>query len=130
MVSKVLPPGFEDLENLVSTWSLATERERNTKHLSCSMNELKAVYNAVLPHAPAMLEHLRSLEAGDVRRKSILAESKNLFYLLLSLAEIAQSVEIHGQTGVVNGFEAKRWVPEHETKEWKALQQRMRPTLA
>jgi hypothetical protein len=93
------------------------------------MQELKSFYDAMLPRAAAILDHLRALESAG-RATSIPDESKNLFYLLLSLAEVSQSIEIHGQVGVVNGFSADRWIPEHEMSEWKELQQRLRPSPA
>ncbi len=129
MTTKALPAEFEDLEPLRQSWALATEVERNRRHLSCSMQELKSFYDTVLPRAEAILDHLRALESAG-RAASIPEESKNLFYLLLSLAEVSQSIEIHGQVGVVNGFAADRWIPEHEMNEWKALQQRLNPTPA
>ena len=124
-----LPAGFSDLEPWVAAWALPTETERNRKHQSTSMRDIKAFYDAILPRLDDILEHLRLLEAGG-RPKSIPEESKNLFYLSLSLAEVSQSVEIHGQIGVVDGFPAARWLPEHELPDWKALEQRLRPTLA
>ena len=126
---ELLPSGFADLEPWVGIWSLATETQRNKKHLTSTMREVKAFYDATLPRLQAILDHLRSLEASG-KPKSISDQSKNLYYLALSLAEVSQSVEIHGQIGVVNGFDASRWIPEHELPDWKALEQRLRPTLA
>ena len=129
MTSAKLPPGFQDLEPLVGPWALPTEKQRNRKHLSCSMEEVKEYYDTVLPRADAMIAHLQALEANG-RPDSIPQESRNLFYLLLSLAEVSQSVEVHGQVGVVDGFPSHRWVPEHEDADWKALEARLRPRLA
>ncbi len=129
MSAQLLPPGFEELEPWVATWSLATETERNRKHLSSTMQDVRKFYDAILPRLEDILEHLRALEANG-RPQSIPQESKNLYYLALSLAEVSQSVEIHGQIGVVDGFDASRWIPEHEMADWKALEQRLRPTLA
>ena len=129
MISGKLPSGFQDLEPLVQKWALATERERNRQHLSSSMAEVKEYYNTLLPRAEALIAHLQELEANG-KPSSIPQESKNLFYLLLSLAEVSQSVEVHGQVGVVDGFPSHRWSPEHEDADWKALESRLRPTLA
>ena len=129
MNSQKLPPGFEDLAPLVARWALPTERQRNRLHLSCSFDEVKEYYNTLLARADAIIAHLEALEANG-RPSSIPQESKNLFYLLLSLAEVSQSVEIHGQVGVVDGFPSERWVPEHEDADWRALETRLRPTLA
>jgi hypothetical protein len=129
MISKKLPAGFEDLEYLVPRWALPTETQRNRLHLSCSFEEIKEYYDALLARAEAIIAHLQELEANG-RPSSIPQESKNLFYLLLSLAEVSQSVEIHGQVGVVDGFPAERWFPEHEDPDWRALETRLRPMLA
>ena len=124
-----LPVGFSDLEPWAEIWSLRSESERNRKHQASSMREIKSFYDAILPRLDDILEYLRLLEA-DGRPKSISEESKNLYYLSLSLADVSQSVEVHGQVGVVDGFPAARWLPEHETADWQALEQRLRPTLA
>ena len=129
MISKKLPAGFSDLEHLVEQWALPTETQRNRFHLSCSMAEVKDYYDTLLPRAEAIIEHLQALEANG-KPASIPQESKNLFYLLLMLAEVSQSVEVHGQIGVVDGFPSHRWHPEHEDPDWKAREQRLRPTLA
>ena len=129
MTSQKLPPGFQDLEPLVPRWALPTERQRNRVHLSCGFDDVKAYYNTVLSRADAIIAHLDVLEENG-RPTSIPQESKNLFYLLLSLAEVSQSVEVHGQVGVVDGFPAERWLPEHEDPDWRALEMRLRPTPA
>lgn len=129
MISSKLPSGFQDLEPLVEKWALPTERQRNRQHLSCSMSEVKEYYDTLLARAEAIIAHLQELEANG-KPSSIPQESKNLFYLLLSLAEVSQSVEVHGQIGVVDGFPSHRWNPEHEDADWKALEARLRPTLA
>jgi hypothetical protein len=127
-MAKPLPREFSDIQHLADAWSLPTEIDRHGKRLSSSMQELRAFYDALVPRAEAILEHMRLLEAGG-RPKSIPQESTNLIHLLFSLAEVGLAIEVHGQPGVVNGFEAKRWVPEHETSGWKALEQRVRPAL-
>ena len=128
MKPKLLPPEFSDLQDLAAQWSLSTERERQGKRLACSMQELRTVYDRLVPRAEAILEYMRLLEAGGTP-KSIPEESCNLIYLLFSLAEVGQAIEVHGQPEVVNGFEAKRWVADHESPAWKAFEQRVRPTL-
>jgi hypothetical protein len=45
-----LPEGFAELEPLVP-WSLETEPERSAKRQASSMEELQALYDAVLPRA-------------------------------------------------------------------------------
>lgn len=129
MITKKLPSGFDDLEHWVERWALPTETQRNRFHLSSSWDDVKSFYDALLPRAESIIEHLKALEAGG-KPASIPKESKSLFYLLLMLAEVSQSVEVHGQVGVVDGFPSHRWHPEHEDPDWKAREQRLRPTLA
>ena len=64
MISKKLPAGFSDLENLVERWALPTETQRNRFHLSCSMAEVKDYYDTLLLRAEAIIEHLQALEAN------------------------------------------------------------------
>jgi len=43
-----LPSGFSDLERFAD-WMLPTSVERNSKRLASSMDEINALYNALLP---------------------------------------------------------------------------------
>jgi hypothetical protein len=127
VIAKTLPKEFRDLQDLADEWSLPTEVERQSKRLASSMTELRGAYGRLVPRAEAILEHMRHLEAS--KPKEISAEDRNLVYLMFSLAEIAQAIEVHGQPGVVNGFEARRWIAEHDTAAARAFEQRMRPKL-
>jgi hypothetical protein len=125
---KPLPAEFRELQDLAETWSLPTEVERQSKRLVSPMSELQAAYDRLVPRAEAILEYMRQLEAKG-RPKELSAANRNLVFLVFSLVEIAQAIEVHGQPGVVDGFDAKRWVAEHDTPAARAFEQRVRPKL-
>jgi hypothetical protein len=118
MSTKKLPAAFSTLQPFAGKWSLPTECERNRTHLSSTIQEIREFYDAMLVHADAVLARFRALDAQG-QHPSLTEEDRNLFYLLLSLAEVSQSIEVHGQIGVVDGFDARRWIPEHELAEWR-----------
>jgi hypothetical protein len=102
-----LPKQFHDLEKFVEQgWSLATERERNAKRLSSSMAEIQALYDAILPKMDEIISHLNQFPLDSMPE-----DARRLFYLTLSLAEVAPAVEFYKQPEVVDGFPASRFVP-------------------
>lgn len=104
--NQTLPAGFQDLEVFVSSWALASERERNRQRLSSSMAEIQALYDALLPQMDQIIGYLNQLPLNDMP-----AEARRLFHLSLSLAEIAPAVEFYKQPEVVDGFPVERFVP-------------------
>ena len=111
MSQGVLPAQFADLEPFVADWSLAEERARNHKRLSSSMEELRTFYDAIFPRMETILAYLRQFPPDAMSE-----EGRRLFFLTLSLAEIAPAVELFGQPGVIDGFESTRFVPGHEPR--------------
>jgi hypothetical protein len=101
-----LPAGFQDLEVFVSSWALASERERNRQRLSSSMPEIQALYDALLPRMDEIFNYLNQFPLNDMPE-----EAKRLFNLSLSLAEVAPAVEFYKQPEVVDGFPPERFVP-------------------
>ena len=109
MSERLLPESFQDLEPFAAAWSLATERERNRKRLSSSMEEIQAFYEAILPRMEAVIAYLNQLPLD-----SMTVDAQQLMYLTLSLAEVAPAVELFKQPGVVDGYDAARFVPIHK----------------
>jgi len=109
MSERLLPESFQDLEPFAAVWSLATERERNRKRLSSSMEEIQAFYEALLPRLEAVIAYLNQLPLD-----SMTVDAQRLMYLTLSLAEVAPAVELFKQPGVVDGYDAARFVPIHK----------------
>jgi hypothetical protein len=46
-------------------------------------------------------------------------DTRRLFYLALSLAEVATAVELYKQPDVIDGFDPARFVPDHESSDWQ-----------
>ncbi len=111
MSQGMLPAQFADLEPFVADWSLAEERARNHKRLSSSMEELRTFYDAIFPRMETILAYLQQFPSDMMPEKV-----RRLFFLTLSLAEIAPAVELFGQPGVIDGFASARFVPGHEPR--------------
>jgi hypothetical protein len=116
MSHKLLPDSFTDLEPLVATWALATETERNQRRLSSTMAEIQAFYDTMMPRMEAVLTYLNQfpLESTPGEPDTLSAETRRLVYLALSVAEVASAVELYKQPAVVDGFDARRFIPDHE----------------
>jgi hypothetical protein len=108
MAEQQLPAQFAELEPFLG-WSLATERERTAKRQTSSMPEIKAYYDAMLPGLDEILDYLNNFSQEDVP-----SDVQRLFFLSMSLAEIAPAVENFGQPSVVDGYDYSRFVPVHD----------------
>jgi hypothetical protein len=108
MAERQLPQPFQDLEPYLE-WSLPTERERSAKRQSSTMAEINTFYDAMLARMEEILPYLAQFPLenipGDVQR---------LFFLTLSLAEVAPAVENFGQPSVAEGYDISRFIPVHE----------------
>lgn len=107
-----LPTAFKDLERF-GAWCLPSERARNRKRLASSMDEIRAFYDAMLGRVDAAIEYLNGFPVD-----ALAEPEQNLLYLTLSLAEIANAVELFKtQPGVIDGFDMERFylIHEHET---------------
>ena len=106
---KLLPPGFEELETWAGAWALPTQNTRWDKRLASTREELKAFYNAVLPHLERILDHVDEYALGKLPE-----HSATLFDLALMHAEIAPNVELYdGDPNVPHSFEEKRFIAVH-----------------
>jgi hypothetical protein len=108
MAEQQLPKHFAELEPFLG-WSLATERERTAKRQTRSMPEIKAFYDAMLPRLGEILNYLNGFS-----QEQIPDEVRRLFFLSLSLAEIAPAVENFGQPSVIDGYDYSRFIPVHD----------------
>jgi len=106
---KQLPKGFEALEPFADVWGLDTERKRQLRRLASNKEEMQAFYDAMLPRMEAILEHVDQFPLGKLPK-----DTATLFYLTLSLAEIAPHVELYGgDPGVPHAFEEVRMIGKH-----------------
>ena len=109
MTNATLPPNFKDLEPYLD-WALPTERARNRKRLTSSMEEIRAFYDAMLARVEPSLAYLNGFALDG-----ILEAEQNLLNLTLSLAEVANAVELFKtQPGVIYGFDPERFLAMHE----------------
>ena len=104
MPESLLPAQFHDLEQWIG-WSLATEQERSAKRQASTMADLKAFYAAMLARMEEVLSYLDQFAVDALSE-----DATRLFYLTLSLAEVAPAVEQFGQPSVVDGYDIKRVV--------------------
>jgi len=88
----LLPAGFEDLQRFLPRWAGETPQERWDARAAAPMDDIRAFYDAMIERAEAALEHLKSFSLTAMP-----APESRLFRLLLSLAQAAMAVELHGQ---------------------------------
>jgi len=108
MVERQLPEPFQDLESYLA-WSLPTERERSAKRQASTLAEIKAFYDAMLARLEEVLSYL-----GQFPLENIPEDVQRLFFLALSLAEVAPAIENFGQPRVVEGYDIARFIPVHD----------------
>ena len=89
MSELTLPEGFKDLEALVSTWALPTQRERWYNRMNSSMEALQAYYDQVLPRMDEMMTHLNGFPLDDLS-----PECSRLFDLAKMFLEVSLSIEL------------------------------------
>lgn len=100
-----LPAQFRELEPFVEDWALPTQAERHRRRLSSSIETLRTFYDAMVTRMDEVVAYLNQLpvdqQPDDARR---------LFYMTMSLAEIAMAVELFKQPAVVDGFDPVRFI--------------------
>jgi hypothetical protein len=108
----MIPEPFVHLETW-NGWCLRTETERNHRRVSKSFKEISAFADAMLPEVEAVTQWI------DVHNVDGTYDDKtlNLFYMLLSLAEVAPAIESYDpEVVVVDGYESKLFVPDEKHK--------------
>src|SRR5262245_57504654 len=103
MPESFLPAAFHDLEEW-RAWSLATEPERSKKRQASTMAEIKAFYDAMLARSEDVLQYVEQFPLEKMP-----TDAQRLFYLTLSLAEVAPAVELFGQPNVIDGYDINRF---------------------
>ena len=88
----MLPKDFADLEPFAADWSLATEQERQAKRQAASMDEIRALYDAVTARAEAALTYLDQYALDDLPDEAL-----NLMRLIFSWQTVSFAVECWGQ---------------------------------
>ena len=93
VANTALPAGFETLSQFVDTWGrLESQEQRYLQRQHCSMQELKAFYDAVAPRLDEIFNHL------DIFPMDKLPEPEALLYrVTLGLTEAAMAIEVFDQ---------------------------------
>lgn len=104
-----LPSQFSELESLVAKWAKPTENERQKQRITSTSAELKEFYDHIMPRMEEILQYLDNYQYGQLPEKD-----QPLYWMALSLAEVAPHVELYGgDPGVPYAFEEARFVADH-----------------
>ena len=106
-MSNKLPKAFAELEPYLD-WAQPDELTRYQVRASCSMPEIRAFYDAMVPRIEAILEHLNAFPLDDMP-----AQERRLLELSLGLVEAANAVEMFEEPGMRYGFPIERFTPKH-----------------
>lgn len=91
--TRQLPKGFEDFEPFVG-WALPKQSERAAKKMTCTFEEIKALYDFGLRDDNIA----RALDHCDRYPLDALPEdASRLLWILFSVAEVRPQVEAYGQ---------------------------------
>ncbi len=100
---------FEALTPFFEKWAKPTEYGRSDARRSSTPLELKAFYDASVPHLTDILKTVDEYPVGQIP-----ADVKPLFYIALSLAEIAPNVEFYENSpGIPFAFDESRLIGDH-----------------
>ncbi len=100
-----LPETFRELNRFIE-WSLPLERQRQRKRLASEMDDIQALYDAMLPRMPEIIGYLNALPIDDLPE-----DAERLLHLCFSFVEASSAAVIFGQPAVIDGFDAERFVP-------------------
>ena len=101
-----LPEAFGALEVYVSDWALPTEAERAQRRLATSESAAREFYERMLEYADDALGYL-----GNKPIDQLDEPDQNLLLLLLSLANIAMTIECYGTVLGPNSLALDRHPP-------------------
>jgi hypothetical protein len=101
--AQLLPDGFADLEPFLP-WSGETETARNHYRIDRVQSEIEAFTAVVVPRLPAICEFLDAFPLDDMPD-----DARRLYYLMLSVAEVAPSVEGYHAPSVPYGYDSRRF---------------------
>ncbi|MFI6353588.1 hypothetical protein ACIBJF_13215 [Streptomyces sp. NPDC050743] len=99
-----LPAGFGDLERFTD-WLLPDERARIEARLTHPYADSKAFYDAMLAAVPRFMPYLLGRITEDADHAD-----RNLLQLVLAYVEIANAVEIYGQSEIPDGADLRLFI--------------------
>lgn len=117
-INKSLPAQFRHLEEFLD-WALPTETQRLQKRESCTMEEIREFYDAVLPNTSAIFDYFRATETASGGADKVNSETRMLFTLMLAFSDASLSIELHKSPVVPDGMPGDKWKPEHDSPDWK-----------
>lgn len=104
MTAVALPAAFADLAPWAERYALDSERERNLRRVTTSLEDLKAFYDAVLPRMDAVMDHL-----AGVPNHNPPAPERALAALASTFMEVSLAVELFKSPTVPDGFDWRRF---------------------
>ncbi len=90
MTRRKLPAGFEELEQFVEAWALATMAARHQRRIASAPAERKAFYSVMMPRLGEVAKHLDGFPLHAMP-----AEAATLMQLALSLTEVSLTQEVY-----------------------------------
>jgi hypothetical protein len=90
-----LPESFADLEPFAERWCLATERERYARRLASSMEEMRALYDAIFPRVDDALAYCDRYPLDGMPD-----DARRLLELVHSFVMVTFPVEVWGQARI------------------------------
>lgn len=108
-MAQTLPAAYRELQPFVVDWALETEGERLKKLIATSIEDLRAFYDAMFPHAAAIRDDLSACKLD-----SLTGEEKTLFFLLMTFVEVAHPIELNwNETDIDDAFPLERMTIAH-----------------
>lgn len=95
-MSTLLPAAFAALEPWVADWAIEDGHQRYLKRVSSSMEQIRAFYDAIFPHAEAAVAYVNQFDY----REQLPADARNLRNLLYALITVSLAVELWKQPRV------------------------------
>ncbi len=95
-MSTLLPGKFAQLEHLVAEWAIEDGHARYVKRVNSSMEQIRAFYDEIFPHAEAAVAYLDQFDY----QQPLSPDAANLRNLLYSLITVSLAVELWKQPRV------------------------------
>ncbi|HQY68851.1 MAG TPA: hypothetical protein PLW13_00380 [Pseudomonadales bacterium] len=95
-MSTLLPAKFAQLEHLVAEWAIEDGHARYVKRVNSSMEQIRAFYDEIFPHAEAAVAYLDQFDY----QQPLPPDAANLRNLLYSLITVSLAVELWKQPRV------------------------------
>ena len=102
---RVLPRGFEHLQDLIPEWAKATEHERRERRATSTINSLRAYHQRVGPLIDQIARHLDAFPMGP----SLPPPELRLLQIAQMYMEVAWAVEVLDAPEECDQVPRERW---------------------